>query len=737
MKKKALGLMLLVAGLGLVAQAITNTAINASTNWSAAGAWSGVGIPNGPGDYAILYRNIGTQNKITTNDISVTLGGLSIGATAANNKAVTLTPTGGSTITFTNIGGGSASILKGVNTNTAATGTDVINTPLILGVNLNITNASTYGGLNIVGDISETGSRSVSIDNPISSNLGVTLSGSNSYSGGTILNSGKLLLGHGAALGTGALTVSGDSSLGTTAAVTFSNNIAMNANLNFVNANNMVADGNISGNGTLTKSGTGTLNLGGANNTYSGGTEITTGVLQYGPGKLGSGNITMSQGTTIQGGLGAGILTNNITLLGSVNIGAQQNMNLSGVISGNFGITNKNSATTTLSGENTYTGDTTVGNATFLSVSKDSNLGAGTNINMNQNAKLTTTASFGTSKTITLNDVGANQDISAASGTTLTLNGKITGGTNGASMRLTGLGTVVYAAANDHKAGTTVASTTLRLTGAGTINDGSAKVTLNAGTVDLGGTTQTIGGLMFIGGASYLSNGTYNTADLTAAGGKGTYTGAGSLKVSSVPLPPRRAALVFQMMGALDVYVFAGQSNMVGTRTYKTDLPPALQAAQTNVFVFNGTDWVVLEPTDTGIGPEISCAYELQKALGKPIGIIKYSVGGTSLAINWNPELATNNNLYATLTNKVMAARQSRTINVKGMLWMQGESDSKAADKASAYAQNFTNLIQSARAEFKNPEMSFVAGRVNPPPAYTLSYMVRAAQEGCTSIPYA
>jgi len=249
--------------------------------------------------------------------------------------------------------------------------------------------------------------------------------------------------------------------------------------------------------------------------------------------------------------------------------------------------------------------------------------------------------------------------------------------------------------------------------------------------------TDIIGFLSLDGGASWLANGTYNAADLTAAGGKGTYMGAGSFRVSSVPLPPRRAALVFQMMGALDVYVFAGQSNMVGTRTYKTDLPPALQAAQTNVFVFNGTDWVVLEPTDTGIGPEISCAYELQKALGKPIGIIKYSVGGTSLAINWNPELATNNNLYATLTNKVMAARQSRTINVKGMLWMQGESDSKAADKASAYAQNFTNLIQSARAEFKNPEMSFVAGRVNPPPAYTLSYMVRAAQEGCTSIPYA
>jgi autotransporter-associated beta strand protein len=249
--------------------------------------------------------------------------------------------------------------------------------------------------------------------------------------------------------------------------------------------------------------------------------------------------------------------------------------------------------------------------------------------------------------------------------------------------------------------------------------------------------TDIIGFLSLDGGASWLTNGIYSAADLTVAGGTGTYTGAGSFRVNSVPLPPRRAALGFQMMGALDVYVFAGQSNMVGTRTYKTDLPPELQAAQTNVFVFNGTDWVVLEPTDTGIGPEISCAYELQKALGKPIGIIKYSVGGTSLSADWNPVLATNNNLYATLTNKVMEARQLRTINVKGMLWMQGESDSRRTAPASAYAQNLTNLIQAARADFNSPAMPFVAGRVNPPAGFELSYMVRAAQESCTSTPYA
>ncbi|MCF7818957.1 MAG: sialate O-acetylesterase, partial [Kiritimatiellales bacterium] len=179
----------------------------------------------------------------------------------------------------------------------------------------------------------------------------------------------------------------------------------------------------------------------------------------------------------------------------------------------------------------------------------------------------------------------------------------------------------------------------------------------------------------------------------------------------------------------LDVYVCAGQSNMAGAGE-KASLPPELQAAQTNVFVFNGTGWDVMEPTATGVGPEISFAYAMQQALGKPIGIILHAVGGTNLATNWNPLLTADaGNLYAVLTNKVEAARQTREINVKGMIWMQGENDSKKADMAAAYGQNLTNLVLAARADFQNPSMSFVAGRVNPLYAYVA--LVRAAQESC------
>ena len=178
----------------------------------------------------------------------------------------------------------------------------------------------------------------------------------------------------------------------------------------------------------------------------------------------------------------------------------------------------------------------------------------------------------------------------------------------------------------------------------------------------------------------------------------------------------------------LDVYICAGQSNMAGAGK-KTELPAELQAAQTNVFVFDGKTWRVFEPGPKGIGPEVSFAYTLQRALNKPIGIIKHAKGGTNLAKDWNPAISTN--LYAALKDKVAAAGQSRKINIKGMIWMQGENDSKYEEMAKVYAQNLTDFIQTARKDFNSPEMPFVAGRVNPPPAYTFANLVRTAQATC------
>ncbi len=177
----------------------------------------------------------------------------------------------------------------------------------------------------------------------------------------------------------------------------------------------------------------------------------------------------------------------------------------------------------------------------------------------------------------------------------------------------------------------------------------------------------------------------------------------------------------------LDVYICAGQSNMAGARSEKALLPAELQAVQENVFVFDGNDWRKMEPAEQGFGPEISFAYEMQKQLNKPIGIIKHSKGGTSLAVDWNQKDP--KSLYAGLKAKVDAAKKSQPMNIKGMIWMQGERDSRDSTMAGAYKNNLEQLIRTARGDFGNSKMPFIAGRVNP--LYPFVDEVRSAQEKC------
>lgn len=186
----------------------------------------------------------------------------------------------------------------------------------------------------------------------------------------------------------------------------------------------------------------------------------------------------------------------------------------------------------------------------------------------------------------------------------------------------------------------------------------------------------------------------------------------------------------------LTVFVCAGQSNMVGMRSVAADLPPELAGAQPSLF-YDGTAWVPLQAGVTekkGFGPELAFAHAMSKALGKPVGIIKYSKGGTNLAKQWHPEQQAN--LYADLTALVAKARATRPLTIAGMLWMQGETDSKDEAMAKAYAVNLTALIAAARKDFANPDMTFVCGRINPPEPYAHRALVRAAQQGCQAARY-
>jgi autotransporter-associated beta strand protein len=177
------------------------------------------------------------------------------------------------------------------------------------------------------------------------SNGGVlTLSGENEYDGFTIINGGILSI----------RTASG---LGETPNRTISNSIQLNGGTLRITDTFLFSSrrgieigtgggtievdaretfnyyGIISGEGFLTKLGTGTLALF-DNNTYSGGTTISAGTINVGNNSaLGTGNVTLSSGTTLQASASVTI-TNAVSLSGAATINApnSHSLTISGVL---------------------------------------------------------------------------------------------------------------------------------------------------------------------------------------------------------------------------------------------------------------------------------------------------------------------------------------------------------------------------------------------------------------------
>ncbi|HYT66058.1 MAG TPA: autotransporter-associated beta strand repeat-containing protein [Vicinamibacterales bacterium] len=148
----------------------------------------------------------------------------------------------------------------------------------------------------------------------------VTLTGVNTYSGGTTVNDGALS--------------------GTTSSLQGS--IANDAIVQFSQAGNGTYSGTMSGSGRLVKSGTGTVTLTGAN-TYSGGTMIGGGTLA-------------GDSTSIQGDI-----LNDASLLFNQGVDGTY----AGIIVGTGSVTKTGTGTLTLTGQTAYTGGTTISGGTL------------------------------------------------------------------------------------------------------------------------------------------------------------------------------------------------------------------------------------------------------------------------------------------------------------------------------------------------------------------------------------
>ena len=128
----------------------------------------------------------------------------------------------------------------------------------------------------------------------------LTLSGNNSYTGGTLVNEGTLAVGSSTALGTGTLFLAEDTTLQAAANwLTLTNAIQLLGDATVdTQSNTFTLAGAISGTGGLDKIGSGTLILTGAS-TYTGETSVNEGVLRV-DGSLVSA-VSVNEGGTLMG----------------------------------------------------------------------------------------------------------------------------------------------------------------------------------------------------------------------------------------------------------------------------------------------------------------------------------------------------------------------------------------------------------------------------------------------------
>jgi hypothetical protein len=130
-------------------------------------------------------------------------------------------------------------------------------------------------------------------------------------------------------------------------------------------------------------------------------------------------------------------------------------------------------------------------------------------------------------------------------------------------------------------------------------------------------------------------------------------------------------------------------------------------------------------------GPEISFARQALKDGLKP-AIFKYSKEATSLALDWRGP--GEGGLYDDFTRVLGFAmgelrHSGYAVNVRGLVWVQGESDAGTAESARQYLPRLQGLIRHLRDTVLGGRVPVVLGADEAHPAMALHPEVAAAQE--------
>ncbi len=502
-----------------------------------------------------------TSSTFNTNGHDATHSGAISGA-----GALTKTGTGNLTLSGTNAYTGGTTISAGTLTGNASSlqGNIVNHTT----VTFDQTSAGTYAGnMSGSGSLTKIGAGNL------------TLSGTNSYAGGTTVSAG---------------TLTGDSS-------SLQGSITNNATVVFDQASTDTYAGVVSGSGSLTKAGAGNLTLSGTQS-YAGGTTVSAGILTLGHATdtlADAGSVNVSGGILALGShsetvgavtLASGSITGTGTLTGT-----SYSLTDSGTISVNLAgdapLTKSGAGNAILSGTNTYTGGTTVsagtltGNTSSLPgditnnaavvfdqtatgtyagiVSGTGSLtksGAGTlTLSGAHTYAGGTTVSAGTltgNTTSLQGDIANNATLVFDQATTGTYAGNLSGT---GSLTKSGVGILTLSGTNTYAGGTTVSAGTLAIASDAKLGDSSGALAVTSGaTLNTGGDFRTNRAVTVDGSGSTL----YNNGELIIGN-----NGTGSLALTNSATASAYNLTLAYTGGTGTVDISSGSSLTVGNVT--------------------------------------------------------------------------------------------------------------------------------------------------------------------------
>lgn len=181
----------------------------------------------------------------------------------------------------------------------------------------------------------------------------------------------------------------------------------------------------------------------------------------------------------------------------------------------------------------------------------------------------------------------------------------------------------------------------------------------------------------------------------------------------------------------LRVFIFAGQSNMVGTHSKVADIHrfptfAGLEQPQKDVLfcyklgrenMETSEGWIPMQPTGDYFGPELSFARKVSQNIEAPIAVIKVASGGTTLGKDWNPDMPDGFKLYPLALDHVRASlaeldKKKIAYRIEGFMWHQGENDMFDKVFKPAYAANLKNFIACWRRDLKLPNLRFYLGEL-------------------------